>query len=427
MDHDGDVEIIAGRVILHSDGTLRGKGEYGRGSYGKLPGPNGGVSESTVPAVMDIDLDGIEEVITGNTFYTPDGGVKWYDETQPDAMVGVANLDADPEGEVVAVSHNTVRAIDTDGTILWGPYALPGANIVSPPAMADLDGEPGVEIVVAGGNHVVALHADGTTMWTAPAIDMSGATGASIFDFEGDGVLDVVYIDEQNMTVFDGLTGAIKFFSTDHNSDTMMDYPVIADVDADGHAEIIVSHANFGRALSVYGDQDDTWAPARRIWNQHAYYIGNIDDDLDIPRTAEPNFTTHNTWHSAIDTRLLSGTLDELSVEIVDTCEIDCSDGVMYVIGRLVNRSDRRLPAGIPVSLYGMHAGLATLIATYTTETPTPAASTGDPFSIEAPADVVRGADAIKLVADDDGSGLGIVFECDETDNADRLAGPFCQ
>ena len=73
MDHDGTSEIIAGRVILNADGTTRGVGEFGRGSYGVPPIGGDFASESSVPAVVDIDMDGIEEVIVGDAWYNPDG------------------------------------------------------------------------------------------------------------------------------------------------------------------------------------------------------------------------------------------------------------------------------------------------------------------------------------------------------------------
>ncbi|TNE90749.1 MAG: hypothetical protein EP330_07420 [Deltaproteobacteria bacterium] len=430
MDHDGEVEVVAGRVILRaSDGSLRGQGQFGRGSWGELPNPFGApVSEGTLPAVADLDLDGIEEVIAGNTMYTPDGEVKWHDAAQADGMVAVANLDDDPEGEFVVSSYDKIRAVDTDGSILWGPVGLPNANIVSPAAVADVDGDGSPEIFAAGGNALVAFRADGTELWSAQAIDESGATGPSVFDFESDGLLDVVYIDEQNMTVFDGMTGAIKFFNEEHNSDTMMDYPTIADVDADGQAEIIVAHANFTRALSVYGDANASWGPARRIWNQHAYSISNVDDDLSIPMHAEQGFTTHNTWHSAIDTRNLRGTLNELGVEILDVCEVDCPDDEFYVIGRVLNEGTETIPAGLPVSLYGIRGGgVPVLIGTIETRSDTPAGSTGEPFAFTFAASEATSSSALRLVVDDDGSGLGVHFECDETDNADEVQGPFCE
>jgi hypothetical protein len=429
MDHDGDPELVVGRAILDAKtGAGRGVGQHGRGSFGIMPNIFGGtVSEGSVSAVADVDMDGVEEVVTGNAVYAIDGTVEWYDGSQADGFVAIANLDGDDFPERVVSSFDTVRAVDHDGTVLWGPRQLENANIVSPAAVADVNGDGVPEIYVAGGNQLVALHADGGTMWSAPVIDESGASGPAVFDFETDGVLDVVYIDEQNMTVFDGMTGAVKFFNPDHASDTMMDYPVIADVDADGQAEIVVAHAGSTRALSVYGDQDQSWGPARRLWNQHAYAINHIDDAQAIPVEAEPSWLTHNTWHSATDTRYLSGTLKELSGELIDTCDVDCEDGTFWVIGRVRNHAETEITEPIPVALYAVRAGVPALVDTVLTTGTTPASSTGTPFAFALDVSRIAGAEALRLVVDDDGTGLGVHFECDETDNGVELPGPFCQ
>jgi len=428
MDHDGSVEIIAGRVILNEDGTQRGKGAWGKGSWGLHPQaiilPE--FAESALPAVADLDLDGVEEVITGNAMYAPDGSTIWHDPDQEDGMIAVANLDDDPEGEFVASSFDTVRAVDTDGTILWGPLQLENANIVSVAAIADLDGDGSPEIVVAGGNQIIALHADGTQLWSNPVVDESGASGASLFDFEGDGVLEVVYFDEKEMVAYDGLTGAVKFFNEEHASGTMMDYPVIADVDADGHAEIIVSHDNFGSAFSVYGDASDSWAPARRLWNQHQYFIDNINDDYTIPVDVAPNFTTHNTWHSAINPLLLAQELKELEVEIVDTCDVNCRGDVFYLLARVANRSEFELPAAVPVTLYGVNGSVRTPLETLRTEAPTPSGLTGEVLTFKPTAADVRLFERLEVTVDDDGFGLGVYRECDEENNTTGVDGPFC-
>ncbi len=428
MDHDGSPEIVAGRVILNSDGTEKGVGNGGHGSWGEMPNIMGGapVTEASLPAIADLDLDGVEEVITGNTWYNPDGSTKWLGASQEDGMVAIANLDGDPEGEVIVSSFDGVRAVDTDGSIMWGPLTLTNANIVSPAAIADLSGDGMPNIVVAGGNQLVALHADGTEYWSAAVQDLSGATGASIFDFDGDGVPEVVYIDETDMLVFDGRTGTVKFLSDEHSSNTMMDYPVIADVDADGQAEIVVAHAGLTRALSVYGDMDMSWAPARRIWNQHAYSINNIEDDLTVPVTAVQAFTTHNTWHSAIDTRLLEGNLAEVTAEIVTTCDTDCEQGRYHVVGRLLNRGEADVPAGMWLSLYAVNGINVNLLGSAQTEDITPAQMSSAPIAFEVQATDVMDMTLIRLVADDDGSGFSALAECDENDNASELVGPFC-
>ena len=74
-------------------------------------------------------------------------------------------MDTDPEGEIIAISFNSIRALDTDGTILWGPITFPEpANILSTAAVADLDGDGFPNIVTAGGNIIRALDHNGNTI-----------------------------------------------------------------------------------------------------------------------------------------------------------------------------------------------------------------------------------------------------------------------
>ncbi len=426
MDHDGSPEIVGGRVILNADGSTRGVGEHGRGCFGQIAFGELTMDEASISAVADLDLDGVEEVIVGNATYSPDGETLRYDPTASDALIGVANLDADEQGEIVAVTNNTVRVIDTDGTVLWGPETLTTANIVSPPAVddVDLDGEP--EIIVAGGNKLVVFNMDGSILWTARVTDESGASGASIFDFEGDGQPEVVYIDEVEMAAYDGATGALKFYSADHESDTMYDYPVIADVDADGQAEIVVAHAGSRSAISIYGDEDESWAPARQVWNQHAYSITNINDDLSVPTTAVPSFTTYNSWHSALDREPGTELVMDLESEILGVCEDDCDAGVLYVAGRIRNRSAEALPAGAKVALYAIVDGAKILAGVEETTAEVPSARTSEVLEFRVEADTAREADALWLEADDDGTGTGAISECDDDNNAVTESGPFC-
>lgn len=427
MDHDGNAEVIAGRVILNSDGSTRGVGAHGRGSYGVVDVFGLVVSEATLPAVADLDLDGVEEVITGNAFYDPDGNAIWSDLTQDDGMIAIANLDDDPEGEFVAVSYNSVRAVDTNGAILWGPKVIQSANIMSPPAIADLDGDGYPEIVTAGGNKLLVLNHDGSLLWEARVTDESGATGASIFDFEGDGIPEVVYIDELEMVAYDGPTGAVKFYSTEHSSNTMMDCPVIADVDADGHAEILVSHAALGgSALSAFGDRDDSWAPARKTWNQHQYTITNINDDLSVPVTATPNFLTFNSFKSAID-RLPGETLGwELESAITDVCEDDCDGGTVWVVAQVHNKSEDDQAAGVNVTLYGLDGNDRIPLSTLSTSDVIPSGMSSEALLFEVQAALLTDIDGFWLQADDDGTGTGVVSECDEDNNDFLWMGPFC-
>ncbi len=438
MNHDGTPEIVAGRVILNADGTTRGVGNGGHGSWGKLPG---GISEGSIPAVVDIDLDGDEEVITGNTWYDIDGNTIWDDGgggvlsngRKGDGMVGIANLDDDPEGEVVISSYDSVRAIDTDGRLLWGPVTPAGANIVSPSAIADIDLDGRPEIIVAGGNQLIALNHDGTELWNVPVTDESGATGASIFDFEGDGVPEVVYIDEIQMMAMDGRTGAIKFYTDQHQSATMMDYPVVADVDADDHADIVVCHQGYGVALSVFEDEDNSWRPARRMWNQHAYSVTNIADDFSIPPSVPAPFTVHNTWHSAISEpvtatgAIFEGPVD-VGAQILGFCAESCNGAPsVELFARLVNTSANNVDAGvISLSLYAYQDGSRILVDTEVTSADVGPGSTGGDVTFLVPRALAGNAQSWEVVADDIGGGIGIISECAEANNTATLSDPLC-
>lgn len=423
MDHDGSPEIVAGKVILNADGTTRGIGGYT--SIG-CPADAGWLKEGAFPAVADIDLDGVEEVIAGNAIYSPDGDVLHRNGLYPDGAVSVANLDGDPEGEWVSVSWNAIYAFDTDGSLLWGPLSPLNANILSSPAIGDIDGDGEVEILVAGGNELWALNADGTLLWDYPVVDMSGATGASIFDFDADGVPEVVYIDEVQMVALNGADGAEKFWSDEHSSATMYDYPVIADVDADGHAEILVVHDSWSSGMSVYGDRTDSWAPVRGVWNQHAYSITNINDDLSVPTTAVPNFTRYNSYHSALALAPGEFLAADVASEILDVCEKDCDDGELRVLVQVRNTGSATIEAGMSVALYARFDDGDRLlgVTTLADAVPVERSSPGIEFVVDAAE--VAGAEALWVAADDDGTGTGALSECLETDNGFQLDGPFC-
>jgi outer membrane protein assembly factor BamB len=421
MDHDGHPEIVVGRVILNSDGTTRGVGAAGRGSFGL-----GGVDEGALPAIADLDLDGTEEVIVGNAMYSPDGDPLWVDFTQEDGMVSVANLDDDEAGEFIAVSHNTVRAHDTSGEVMWGPITLPSANITSPAAIGDIDADGLPEIIVAGGNELWAMERDGSIKWTAEVVDESGATGASIFDFEGDGISEVVYIDEQEMVVFDGETGAVKFYSSEHSSPTMYDYPSIADVDGDNQAEIVVCHSGFGPAVSAYGDLDESWAPSRKVWNQHAYSITNVNDDLSIPVDATPNFTTYNSWHSAMAVSDAEALRMDLSGTINNVCEDDCDKGVVVVTYQIFNLSETLFEGPLNVSFYAEHGDTMSLVETIELELSLASGTTTEGITSYLHAEETIGSEGLIMVVDDNGSGTGMVTECSEIDNTDKWGVAIC-
>ncbi len=205
----------------------------------------------------------------------------------------------------------------------------------------------------------------------------------------------------------------------------MFDYAVIADVDDDDQAEIVACHNGYSAVLSVYGDSAQSWAPARPVWNQHAYGIDNINTDLSVPQTASPSFTTTNTWHSAAVADGIGLTAD-LEAEILDVCTDECDDGVVYVSLRALNRSEGDVSAGLSMALYAQAGTERWLAATTETETTTASAWSSDGLTVTVAADDLVGAESLVLEVDDDGTGTGSIEECSE-ENSYTFSGPFCE
>ena len=285
LDKDGTPEIIIGRQVLNNAGGLLWTGTGGRGSQGTV---------GVLSLVADVDLDGSPEVIAGNTAYDAAGTIEWQAQL-PDGYNAVGNFDDDNFAEIVLVSAGTVRLLEHDGAVKWGPVSIPGGGAGGPPTVADYDNDGEAEIGVAGARRYAVFETDGTLKWQAVTQDVSSnRTGSSVFDFEDDGIAEVVYSDELRLWVYRGTDGAVVF-QTLLSSCTWHEYPLVADVDGDDRAEIVaVANNNCGigpqRGVFVYGDADDEWVLTRQIWNQHTYHITNVNPDGSIPVSEDDNW-----------------------------------------------------------------------------------------------------------------------------------------
>ena len=285
LEGDGDPEIIMGRQVLDSSGNLLWSGTGGRGNQG-LTGP--------LSLVSDVDLDGSPEIIAGNTAYDVSGIIEWQ-APLPDGYSAIGNFDTDAEAEIVLVAGGQVWLVEHDGTIKWGPSAIPAGGDGGPPTVADYDNDGEAEIGVAGASRYAVFETDGTLKWSAITQDgSSNRTGSSVFDFQDDGAAEVVYSDETRLWVYRGSDGTV-LFETPLSSCTWHEYPLVADVDGDDQAEILAvanNNCGFGpqRGVFVYGDADEAWVLTRQIWNQHTYHITNVNPDGTIPAVEEQNW-----------------------------------------------------------------------------------------------------------------------------------------
>lgn len=355
MNGDGVPEIIAGRAILDAAGNLMAAGTHGTGSSG---------AAASLSFAVDLDGDGQQEVVVGNAVYRIDGSDVWWNG-ESDGFPAVADLDGDGTPEIVVVRGGAVRAQSSaDGTVLW-TSPIPGGN-GGPPTVADYDGDGLAEIGVAGASSYTVWEGDGTQRWTNITQDLSsGITGSAVYDFEGDGVADVVYADETRLWVYAGHDGSVKLSFDQHSSGTRIEYPIIADVDGDGEVEIAYVNeqyqANF-RGLTVIGDQNHSWRPGRKIWNQHAYHITNVADDGGVPAVAVQNWTSFNNFRSG-DTSPPDG-LKIPGVELFapEPCEAACEADLRTLWVQIGNGGAGVLSGGVDIDVIGVTAAGAEVL-----------------------------------------------------------------
>ena len=422
LDHDGNAEVVIGHSILDGrTGALRGAGSYGEGT--------GHPWAATFGAAADIDGDGNLEVVTGNAIYDANGVAKWYNGLS-DGFVAVANFDSDPQGEIVVTSYagngappSYIRLQDSDGSVIW--QKLFDSATVGPPTVADFDGDGQPEIGVAGNNVYAVFETNGDLKWSRPTTDWSsGFTGSSVFDFEGDGAAEVVYADENDVWVYDGATGAVKMQEQSHSSATCSEYPSIADVDKDGHAEIIYTSSAYSgteTGVTIIGDAGNSWMAGRPVWNQHTYAITNVSPDSSIPADAEPNWPSFNNWRSG-DVTPMTGSSEGDAVALEgDICAECGADNIVTVVARVGNAGMDTLPAGTPIAVYAMQGGVPVLVDSRVTDQALAPGAVTAGIRFDLPVGELTD-NAVRIVVDDNGSGVGSVAECHEDNNVLELA-----
>ena len=427
LDGDGHAEIVVGANVFDRFGQLLWRGAGGQAFQSS---GNSGDRGGAISAVADVDLDGRLEVVTGNTLYRHDGSIVWQ-VPLGDGYPAVANFDADRLPEIVVVSQGTVRLHDADGGLIWGPVELPGTDPEAggAPTIADFDGDGAPEIGVAGSDVYVVLETDGTIRWQASTQDYtSNLTGSTVFDFDGDGRFEVVYRDERRLRIYRGSDGAVLFEDV-VSSNTWTEEPVVADVDRDGNAEIVVTSdrapdvpipgGERTAGVRVYGDAGDGWTWARPVWNQHAFTPDQIEDDAGIPPRPAWGWLAHNSFRANLAPGGEAAAAPNLTASrvLVDLASLPR----LRISARVGNGGRTPVGPGLPVAFYeGDPAGAATLLGVLAVPgrlAPGEFVDLAAEFELPLPA-----TGAVTVVADDDGAGTGRERECDESDNAVTLA-----
>jgi len=375
LEGDGNVEVVVGRSVLAgSDGALLWNGVQGETTKGVNVAFVGPIS-----CVADLDDDGDLEVIAGPTVFQHDGTVTWTRSGENiDGSCGVADVMDDHDGlEILMVSRGFIRLLDPeDGATLWERRLEGGTGFLGaggPPTVADYDGDGRPEFAAANGGAytVLDLDCEGAgvpagcvgegVLWSSTTEDeSSSSTGSSVFDFNGDGRAEVVYNDQFNFRIYDGRNGQ-ALFTHRNSSRTRTEYPVIADADNDGDAEIVFSaNAEASGLLSgrmtdpgveIWGDRRGRWVGARRIWNQHAYHPSFVNEDGSIPASPEAPWSFLNAFRQNIrEDRDVLATPDLWGGRGDYTCGDDPDQATLVI--DVQNFGLERSGAGVGVGIY---------------------------------------------------------------------------
>lgn len=516
INNDGVPELVARRGEVFNAVTMERIG-------------GGNAEDSIVPAVGDFDNDGNIEYVgithvyrwnnTNKTWETPaeyktrvgTGYHMAYADFGTRNADGTFDLDKlDGIAEVAACGNDIVQISTLQGEIILRKIGLKGGG---PCTIGDFDGDTLPEIATAFGDAYRIFDprcksaadgcADTYVLWSKYSQDASSSsTGSSLFDFDGDGAMEAVYADECYTRVYDGKTGDV-LFSAYRSSSTWHENPVIADVDNDDSAEIVVGSNNSmkctspdpihrglrcdvnsdcksgvcvkpegerlglcrctensqcnsrtdmaGNILNEYAcvdgltakdqaggkvcravrsnaervtgvrimrDNLDRWMSSRNIWNQHAYSITNINDDMTIPKTVNwiMNFALGkgmNNFRQNVQGKSGANQAPDITGRFTgDVCQRGAENITLNAV--ICNRGTKMVASKMPATFYAVGADdTRTKLCTSYTSTNVPIGGCL-PVSCEITSET-RGD--IVIVVNDDGNGGKTTVECNETNN----------
>lgn len=254
-------------------------------------------------------------------------------------------------------------------------------------SVADANGDGNLNTAFISGNKIYVLEVlenELKEVWTRDINqELSGFNACSLFDVNDDGAFEIIYRDEKYIQILDGTNGNDKdSINTFCSSRTFDEYPIVVDVDGDGRAEICVAcatndtenlanaeNAKFGQ-IRVFEADKEIWQPVRSVWNQHAYYNVNINDDLSIPiKQQDPSFVFSTNVCTTGDNRPLNTFMNQSSfrnstgcpsypaadvefISIKSIQEYECNRKDFYVTSTIRNGGDIAIVGNMPITHY---------------------------------------------------------------------------
>ncbi len=521
LDNDGKVEYIANSGDVYEWSVVKG-------DDGKIS------SQSWVLEYPKAEEGGGYPLKAFGDFGTPGATAADFDWNKKDGIaeiVSTRGIDAGKGKSQIAI-HALTKKVGEDGKEVKGQQRIFFVTDLfggGAPTIGDFDKDDMPEVGVAFGDYYSVFdprckkQADNSLpegcleenyLWKQPNTDNSSyCTGSSVFDFDGDGQIEVVYADECYTRIYDGKTGDV-LFSAKHSSRTAYEMPTIADVDNDQSAEIIMganttdrtcntidtihrgircevnsdctsgicenkfcrcsedSDCNWrkgsdgnlkeeyictdplsqdsatnshkvcrakrpqGKTISgirVMRDRYDRWASSRNLWNQYAYSITNINDDLSIPKTSKwlQNFLDPklNNYRANSQGALgmnvapdITGKLDKDNL-----CVVSGVDNTITLTGLVCNRGTKTVGSKMPASFYQVDDD-DNIIKKYCTSYTSENVPVGGCLEVSCSLSGDKLTDVtILMKVNDDGEGGRTTVECNDKNNTDKVTIASCQ
>ncbi len=436
------------------------------------------VAVDVLPDYLCDDCAGLE-LVAGNQVYAVDiaNGTmtveRQVENNLPDGMTSIVDYDLDGDLDAAITMTTTTGSYlyiwDLQSNLQIGAthtiteVVNPWYRSVSNAVIADFDGDNLPEIGVCGNyvfqvidDHTQDISGTGGVLWSITTTDNSGMTGAAAFDFNGDGITEVVYRDENDLRIISGPTG-INLATYSCGSVTGTEYPVVIDIDYDGETEVICNcgDATYSSIGTMRAFKSDTypWVPTRSVWNQYGYFVTNINDNLSIPIEQQPHHKVGNPTigvSGRLNTFLkqVGPTNDlgeplfpasNLQTTILSNAELDDCGNLdsLEITLRFANYGDVAFPGGTSFAIYnGNPEVAATLVGVYSVEVNVPV---NDSIIQTVYVDISSLSFPVNLyiVGNDDGS-LTIPFdlendfpttpvgECDFENNMDFISLDYC-
>ncbi len=364
LDNDDDLELAAGYTVY------KVKISNTNGKSGNTMTPinmiinNNKMDGST--AIADIDGDGNLDIIVSPHVEIYDANTKNY----------IALY-------CYTIENNTAKLIATVGHAGWrnGGSILVGKTSKNGPMSILLANErKDIRSYSYNGTNRFTLD------WTYPIQENSQLTGMSMFDFNNDGNMEIMYRDYERLMILNIENKIPKLvYELPCVAETFYERPIVADIDNSGQAKLCITCAlnndpknSFIGRINVLGaPEGQYWAPARNIWNQFSYNPLFINDNGTVPKNMHNPATYKNGKYNNF--MVQESLIDEdgnypapaASVYGEITCvNYDVVTDSYTVEFKISNRHDASSYAasGLPISFYNGHPEKdGSLIGTTTT------------------------------------------------------------